>query len=784
MGYFDCEPARIEPAELIHIDADNVYDWDSLFPFIIKDGKMQKGMSKKWVRVREHGKPMYVNTFPFTLDIETTNAYTLQDEDVIAGFMYHWAMTYDKWYITGRKWDSFLNAYYSIVRATGCGMRTFWNKKKEVIPYRLHCCVHNFGGFEWQFLRTRLVFDHADFFAKDERKVIYAGTREFVRFIDTYSISGASLDTTAKMWGLPTRKLTGVYDYNKPRNSKTKLSDEELLYIYRDVEVLHELWMYLVETYLKRGLPLPLTMTQRLRYDVKQSAYKVLSGASTMSLVSLFPDNLDDYFDLYDCLVAGGYNHASSYVAGAVVEDVYGEDFTSSYPAVMLQSFHFPVTPFVPVSTGVGIDNPAIRGAQGFCTVGRVRFYGLQAVGGHSVMSLSKSLEYVEESRGGAALDIGVNTIDNGRVNYAEHITFYLTDLDFRVIEKFYTYKHYEVLDCKKARCGHLPDYVRDNLFTPYAMKQSIKVSDPDHDRNPVYSNSKYVVCGMYGMMIEKPHKESVVYEKGSVKRKGTREESMSDYEYLRYLQFGNGWEMVLEGKRQPRTVFSPYWGVFVASIARYRLLCGYEDSDIPGAFVALGDDAIYGDTDSVYFKNWREHMGYFDMWNSCLECVNVAMIEEYNETHADQLDPELFRSLGTFEPIAKDGKPFKRFKTLGAKRYIKELSDGTIVTTVAGCPKSLRINGKKVSLIENEANKAGVDVFDFFSDGMEIPDCKNMSMYSDDRVDALVVDEDGNEEVMTEYSSVGIFPVSFKICMDDDYVDFLEALACKGGYK
>lgn len=88
----------------------------------------------------------------------------------------------------------------------------------------------------------------------------------------------------------------------------------------------------------------------------------------------------------------------------------------------------------------------------------------------------------------------------------------------------------------------------------------------------------------------------------------------------------------------------------------------------------------FYSDTDSIKHNATFE---YFDSFNAHIEEVNRHMCVTY------KLDFNVFKNLGKFD---YEGT-YKRFKTLGAKRYIVEEpnKEGVLEVkcTVAGLPKT-----------------------------------------------------------------------------------------------
>lgn len=777
--YFECPNASVQAVNYPHIDAETTTDWSFLPSGFTPSGKAAKNF---WIKTRERGKSYFINTKPFTFDIETTNAPD-DNSGIVCGFMYHWACTYAGYYITGRRWSSFINFYNAVVATSGCGVHdTTTRGKTSKVVYKLICCVHNFS-FEWQFIKHRLDFTPDDFFAKDIHNVVYAGTVDCVRFLDTYSISGVSLKNLSKQANLPTKKADGDLDYSKPRNSMTPLINNEPLYVQNDVYVLDEYYQYLIGTYVTWGLSIPITMTQKLRHDVRQESKKYfvqpdghIDTQSVDWLISLFPKSLDELSELYNFTFKGGYTHANVLHVGTTLYNVYGIDFTSSYPAVMLQSDHFPVSAFVRDTSYEGVNNEKILNTD-LCVIAKVRFYGICQKLHVTTESKTKSYEWKEAER----LSRNINETrsqlkifkdltgfreDNGRMVCAEVITYSVTELDMRCIDQFYECESFEVLEAKVAQRGRLPKYIRDEMIMPYVYKSTLKNVKGSE---ALYQNSKGTVNGAYGMTVEKPHYEEVMLDDGEVDSVDSRAIDETDEQYLNRLLHGNNWEKVLKYQSAPTKVLSPYWGVYITAIARYRLLCGFEDDSLKGAVITMGDDTVYCDTDSTYFLNHERYMEWVEQWNARAKQLNVTWVDEYNRRNTDNpIDLKIFESLGGFDPISENTKDgvFSHFKTLGAKRYLK-IDGDELVPTVAGCPKKSIISAVKDMTIEEK--------FDFFQNGMNISACKKGHVYTEHEVVATIEDEFGNVEVMHEYATIGITSIDFNMSMSDDFVALVE---------
>ena len=125
---------------------------------------------------------------------------------------------------------------------------------------------------------------------------------------------------------------------------------------------------------------------------------------------------------------------------------------------------------------------------------------------------------------------------------------------------------------------------------------------------------------------------------------------------------------------------------------------------------------------------------------------------------------------LGKFDPLGIAVK----FKTLGAKRYLKQLEDGTIEQTVAGIPKGLLVK---------YCEKRGLDPFEYFQRDMYVPEVfddiqnKLRSKYDDTDTCEEVIDAYGNSEIMSEKSSITLIPVDFTMTMSEFYMTLVHEI-------
>lgn len=781
--YHEVQPVDITPFNYTDVDyvmanIANIttFPADSIAPAAKSTrNKIRRMLGDDTIAVRE-------NRAPMSFDIETTGVNKFETKKGVkkcvysASYMYKWQFGIDDIIIHGRTWDQFISLMNAIRDNNSSGM--------EYMAFR--CFIANLG-FEFQFMAPRLIADGWDcaVFAREARNPI---TATFTKqgftmvFQDALQISNCSLSKLAENYALPSKKKDGDLDYSKPRNSKTKLTDEEMEYCSFDCRVLNDFYEWIYVNYVDNGLPFPLTATGLVRHDVKHyfnkfekvkttktvngktKTYTKYSTFRKSVLPHMFPDTYEDYLDLVTNCYSGGFTHANAALAGRVLHDVNGGDFTSSYPyTIMFQKF--PMTPFISDNI-TDLDTIRTNNANGIATIFKVKFTNLRTTTTHSTISISKSYEYKNYASIDECQEALNAIVDNGRVVCADYMTLYITDLDLiENLDKFYEWDDATILMAKTSKYGYLPDYVRWACACFYSAKNKLKKAHMD--KTTAYRIAKAFVNSIYGMMVQRLTTGEIAYNDGSWEKvvdaiEGADEHLNSEIEYISQIFDENG---------KVKLFLSPYWGVYVTAHARGNLF---------KILSQIGLDSIYCDTDSIYYQNPEKWQHICDEYNAAIYKGNLEGINEWNNTpgHEDmQLDIEHFKDLGEFDKLNKLGN-YSRFKTLGAKRYLKEgpeFNDKTgeieihIESTIAGLPKSALID---------RAEELGVDPFDLFQNGMEIPDCKKCHRYNDAPTTDTIIDEDGNVEDMTEFASVGIYDIDFTMKMGSKYCMVLETYA------
>lgn len=560
------------------------------------------------------------------LDIETTNVIERHRDrkekfvyDHVAAYAYAFMLTVDDHSLLCRRWDQILTAIKEMRKyARRHGASWFvWIANES---------------FEFQFFRKRLRIKSA--FAKKSRQPLYFNI-DRMHFADALAITGGSLQHLSKIY-TKTQKKVGALDYSIPRSWRTPLTETQKDYCYSDTEILAEYFEYIKKEYIFKGLPIPYTKTGIIREQVKRRA-ELAVGAKEFVKGAL-PASRKEYEAIMSKLFRGGLTHACAVLANQELTDVYGYDLTSSYPAVMLQEAHYPMSQFLPVELecdGKHITDPLL---ETHCCMFVADFFDIEATTMHTIESKHKMI-----AETGAMYD-------NGRLIKAKHIRVHLTELDYDTYTKFYTWSEIRVGSAKVAARGRLPKYLTEPLLEWYVKKLQLKkwckANGIKPDEWPEYRIAKEMVNSFYGLTVQRLRFVSPQYDT----ERQIWTESLKDKSY---------------GSACKNAVLLPQWGIWITAHARHRLADMIHRIDTG----KLGSRVAYYDTDSLYVVGSADDL-----------------IAEYNAEIAEKnrtLPPECW-DLGMFDKIGHTGH-YKRFKTIGAKRYIKEDDAGEITATVAG---------------------------------------------------------------------------------------------------
>lgn len=666
-------------------------------------------------------------------DIETSSVM-LENEQKFA-FMYEWTFGIkDKNFICyGRTWEEFkdlcrqLQEYFLL------------DSEHILVVY-----VHNLS-YEFQFMRK--YFNWLDVFAVDERKPVKALCSYGIEFRDSYILSGYSLEKLAEnLVSHNIKKLVGDLDYNLTRTYITELTENELAYCNNDVEIV---LAYINEQIEQYGsiTKIPMTNTGRVRNFVKDKCYFTEKNHRKSSkgkyqrykeLMNELTLTTGEYTMLKRCFM-GGFTHASMLYSGKLLHDVASIDFTSSYPYVML-SEKFPMSkPEKAKPTKeqflkwVNDDNVGLMFV--------VRFKGLQ-----SKLSFET---YLSESK----CDVLENPIiNNGRVFKADTVQTTITDIDFKILYKCYTWDSIEIANVHKFYMQYLPKPILLAIVELYEKKTTLKdVSGKEVE----YLVNKGMLNSVYGMCVTDIVRDNISYKDDWQLEKYTIE--MMNEQIEKYNSSSN------------RFLYYP-WGVWVTAYARKNLWNG---------ILEIGIDYVYSDTDSVKFLNYEKHKEYINRYNLDVERKLKKMCK-FRQIEFERLKPKTIKGVEKMIGVWDFEGIYTHFKTLGAKRYlVRSKKDEKLHLTVAGLSKQ---NGVEYMLriCNNDYEK----VFANFNDDLYIPENetgKHTHTYIDSPITSMITDYQNNVVEVTALSGVHLSPCEFTLSISQQYSKFLHDL--RNGY-
>lgn len=664
------------------------------------------------ISVIEGKKIDYVN-IPISFDIECTNYEVVNKrgrkiEIDHYGFMYLWGIMIETAWFYGRTWDEFESLLGELTEYWGL------SSSRRCVIY-----VHNLS-YEFAFLMKR--FEWCDLFARYERKPLKAVTDFGVEFRCSYFLSGYSLKSLGEIIGL--EKLDENYDYSIVRTPVTRLSDEELLYNKRDCEIVKKF----IEKEIIRNkdvTQIPMTRTGYVRRLFRDNCFKYYNYRTIIRDLTIE----DDEYIVLKSAFQGGFTHASFMHIDEVIKEVAHKDITSSYPTVA-------VSELFPMSKGERViiynEEQYKMLSKQYCLIGVIEFEDIEC---HNAADC-----IISESRMLPVTDCGSNEkfVYNGRVYAAEHCRLCITEIDYEMISRFYTWNRVYFGRIYKYKKSYLPKPMIETFLELYRLKTLYK-GDPEHEDE--YEASKRDLNGGYGMIVT-----NIVMDAVSLKEHVWHTEKVDKKKSLQ--KYNKNWN---------RFLFYP-WGVYITAYARRNLfLCMKE----------LGDDYIYSDTDALFYRNGRQHEVVFEQYNQWIQ-NRIRKVLEWWGIETCQASPpdkrETPRPLG----IWSDEPTFKRFKTIGAKRYMGETVKGEEIFTVSGVDKK---KGAEYIFSQEEP-------YDSFNWELSVPEKYSgrlISEYRDEKFRLTVTDYQGNVCEVEEESSVALYPAEYNIKIISEMKDFLD---------
>lgn len=660
-----------------------------------------------------------VNDDIMCFDIETSSGFLHNDSDTLEPYL----GKSKKYYEDCKKFAICYVWQFSV------NDNVFWGRTLEDFkdflqvleyyePHKKIVYIHNFS-FEFQFLINVLQFDYV--FARQARKPLFAEWRTY-QFRCSYFLTNMSLATWAEQRKLSVQKLVGDLDYTILRTPKTVLTDKELSYCFNDVLVMYFGLLQYKEKY-GHIIDIPFTQTGEVRKEVIDRMNVSSEYKYRKRCIKLIPETIEDYKLLCDCFM-GGYTHSNAVHTNIVLDNVRSKDISSSYPVVMCLE-KYPMAYFeetVPCDDYFNNDN--------YSYIITFDVEHLHSKRWNTWLSFSKCSK------------IKGYSLDNGRVLKADYVQLSLTNVDYEMFQLCYDFDNLNIIDFRISSNDYLsPTFVK-YILELYGNKTTLKGIK---EKEPLYMKSKQYINSMYGMMVTKNITDTIEFEEDRWKKELLDEKNF-------YTKIAS------EKKKLSKTFGAFQFGVWVTAYARRNLWQG---------ILALDYNVAYCDTDSIKFIDCDSN--FFNEYNK--------RIEERENERADMLGIPRDK----FCPLDKNGIPhrlgifdddgqYKKFKTLGAKKYCYVDNDDKLHMTVSGVRKSA------VSQLQGiEDFKDGI-VFD-------VEHAQKLIMTYVDDMPPIVWNKGQYDEFHSNYKyGICAQPTTYSLGVTDDYESILTMVQNKRG--
>ena len=689
---------------------------------------------------------------PVAFDIETTSFYRDIDGNTYSydryaklggketkmekcSTMYVWQFGINGYCIMGRTWEEF------VMMMKQAALILNLCDKRIMVVY-----VHNLS-YEFQFIRS--LFEWGKVFSIDLRKPIYARTTEFIEFRCSYLLSGYSLSKLGEqLHRYECKKLVGDLDYSMMRHTGTPLTKQEIGYCINDIKVVMCYIQELIEQY-GAITRLPLTKTGFVRKYCRSLCLRTIDDGKKKpnweyidTIKNLRITGMDE-FTMLQRAFSGGFTHANAKYTDMVITDVDSYDFTSSYPYVM-------VSEKFPMSTGVKIPVKSWKQfdflASKYCCVFDIEFTDIFATSeNENPISVSKCV-------------VHENAVENnGRVVCASRLVMTITEIDYKVFTQFYKWKNARIGEMWCYRKGYLPTEFINAILGLYEKKTTLKGVK---GKEVEYLNSKEMLNSCYGMCVTNPLRDEIVYEGNEWDIRDLTSEKQ-----LEMIQAYND--------SKNRFLFYP-WGIYVTAYARRNLFTGISECD---------DDYIYSDTDSVKIKNGDLHKEYFKQYND-LVGHKLRTACKHHGIPFEKIEPKTIKGINKPLGVWDYEGRYKRFKTLGAKRYMVEEENALCVNGV-NYNYSLTCSGvNKKCAIPYMMDTFGDDgVFDGFTNYLDIPPTatgKNIHTYIDYEQTGTLTDYMGVTGPYDTPTGVHLEPTGYTLSLSAMYINYLMGIKFK----
>lgn len=642
-------------------------------------GLITKEKKEKYVLVKKmRSKIKYIQFDRITcLDTETSHT---KDESM--AWIYHWGINIGNKVYRGRTISELITFLSKVVEKYDI------NDKKRLIIY-----VHNLS-YDITYLEKHL---EKEFGIKDRldvksRKTLYYITRVGIEFRCSYLLTNMSLDKFSKNMKVKQQKLTGTVDHNITRYPSSKLTVNDIKYMYYDVISLSESLTKKIKLDGDTLATVPLTSTGYVRNYCRKEAKK------DRAYMKAFQESKPTYeeYMLLEKAYKGGYTHSNyTYRDKHLKGDIAHYDFRSHYPSVLMLET-YPLGKFKDLEIKSIEELKELN--KKYCMLitftiqnfylKKNRYFPLLQSEDAKKQGLKEKKDYIN---------------NNGRIFACKvEATFTLTYEDFEIVNEQYRIEEIKIHAVKASKRGEAPRYIKRAILAFFVGKTKYKGVD-----DYMCMKNKELLNSIYGMLCTKLVRDEIEYDEQGIPSihvcsREEREKRLEDY-------YSN------------KNSFCMYQiGVWVTAYARQYLF----------RFIKMiGEDkCIYCDTDSIFFFRTKEAEQRINIANKYMynKAIKKGAYIKYNNKVVN---------LGAFVDEKDD---IKEFKVLHSKCYCTVNKYDVLNVTIAGVTKKGRHN--------NTIEKELVSI-DNLEDNFIFNDCGGTSSKYTNRTKIILYDT-GSEQI------------------------------------
>lgn len=396
--------------------------------------------------------------------------------------------------------------------------------------------------------------------------------------------------------------------------------------------------------------------------------------------------DLETYRDLVSCFIGGTLGVNESY-KNILLHDMYSDDLGSAYPGVMACR-KFPVTQW---------EDCEYSKDEDYRYYLIVKFENVKAKGQNKFYPFNKCEDGLEQEEDGLAL------------NSAKEVTLTMTDVDFEIFKRNYTYEKYEIIKCRRSKSEYLPKQLVKLILKYYCEKTELKGTDEVSK----YRKAKITNNCFYGVAVTKTITDDITFENGEWKKHEIKTEE----------DFNKKRDSLLKSKQ----FLSYQIGVWVTAFVREIMW-----SIIP----EIDETVVYFDTDCI---KHTEKTDIFKITNE--KIINyIKCAASHHNIPLSKFMPKN-RPIGCFEEedFCYD------FKAIDIKRYAKRTDKG-VEAFISGMPKDhikLKcVNDMKPNMYWDAEDSGRYNIY--YNEGKEftvskIPAPFRMKAYNDFEILAII---------------------------------------------